>query len=171
MIIRNIFWLILLTLIPCTVFSQEKSKKELKEERKLEQQKKTEELVNSKTFVFKGTTAHPQGGRSVNLTTTSNFVKFSPDEIESDMPFYGRAYSGAGYGGSSGMTFKGKPEEFTVEKTKKGFYIRASVKADTDSYQLSLTVGNEGNTSLTISSVTRSSMSYSGNISGAEKTE
>ena len=171
MIIRNILWLILLTLIPCTVFSQEKSKKELKEERKLEQQKKTEELVNSKTFVFTGTMAHPQGGRSVNLTTTSNFVKFSPDEIESDMPFYGRAYSGAGYGGSAGMTFKGKPEEFTVEKTKKGFYIRASVKADTDSYKISLTVGNEGNTSLTISSVNRSSMSYSGNISGAEKTE
>ena len=90
MIIRKSLWLILLTLIPCTVFSQEKSKKELKEERKLEQQKKTEELVNSKTFVFTGTTAHPQGGRSVNLTTTPNFVKFSPDEIESDMPFYGQ---------------------------------------------------------------------------------
>ena len=171
MIIKNSFWLILLTLIPCTVFSQEKSKKELKEERKLEQQKKTEELVNSKTFVFTGTMAYPQGGRSVNLTTTPNFVKFNPDEIESDMPFYGRAYSGAGYGGTTGMAFKGKPDDFKVEKTKKGYYIQASVRSDNDSYKISLTVGTEGNTSLTITSVNRSSMSYSGNISGAEKTE
>jgi len=169
--IKVSLWLILFILIPGTLFPQEKSKKELKAERKLEQQKKTEELVNSKTFVFTGSMANPQGGRSVNLTTTPNFVKFSPDEIESDMPFYGRAYSGAGYGVSAGMAFKGNPEEFTVEKTKKGFYIRASVKTDTDSYRLSLTAGKEGNASLTISSVNRSSMSYSGNISSHQGTE
>ena len=72
--------------------------------------------------------AYPQGGRSVNLTTTPNFVKFSPDLIDSDMPFYGRAYSGAGYGGTTGLNFKGKPDEFTVEKTSKGYFLQASVK-------------------------------------------
>jgi hypothetical protein len=171
MIIRNSYWLIFLALIPGILFSQEKSKKELKAERKLEQQKKTEAMVTSKSFVFTGSMAYPQGGRSVNLTTTPNFVKFGPDEIESDMPFYGRAYSGAGYGGPTGLNFKGKPDEFTVEKTSKGYFIQASVKSDNDSYKLSLTVGTEGNASLSISSVNRSSMSYSGNISGAEKTE
>jgi len=171
MIIKNSFLLILLVLIPGTVFSQEKSKKELKEERKLEQQKKTEELVNSRTFVFSGTMAHPQGGRTVNLSTTPNFVKFSPDLIDSDMPFFGRAYSGAGYGGSGGLNFKGKPEEFSVEKTKKGYYIKAIVKADNDSYNISLTVSPEGSGSLSINSVNRSSMSYSGEIAGAEETK
>jgi hypothetical protein len=171
MIIKNIILLILLAFIPVTVFSQEKSKKELKEERKLEQQKKTEELINSRTFVFSGTMAHPQGGRTVNLTTTPNFVKFSPGLIDSDMPFFGRAYSGAGYGSPGGLTFKGKPEEFSVEKTKKGYFITAVVKADNESYNISLTVSPEGSGSLSINSVNRSSMSYSGAIASAEGTE
>jgi hypothetical protein len=166
MTIKSVCLVIILVLIPVSLLSQEKSKKELKEERKLEQQKKTEALVNSKTFVFTGTMAHPQGGRSVNLTTTPNFMKFSPDLIESDMPFYGRAYSGAGYGGPTG-----KPDEFTFEKTSKGYFIQASVKADNDNYKISLTVGAEGNSSLSVSSVNRSSMSYSGNISSPEETK
>jgi len=171
MTIKSVCLVIILVLIPVSLLSQEKSKKELKEERKLEQQKKTEALVNSKTFVFTGSMAHPQGGRSVNLTTTPNFMKFSPDLIESDMPFYGRAYSGAGYGGPTGINFKGKPDEFTIEKTSKGYFIQASVKSDNDSYKISLTIGAEGNSSLSVSSVNRSSMSYSGNISSPEESE
>jgi hypothetical protein len=164
-------WVIILVLIPASLFSQEKSTKKSKEERKLEQQKQTEELVNSKTFVFTGTMAYPQGGRSVNLTTRPNFVKYNPDLIDSDMPFFGRAYSGAGYGGPSGLTFKGNPSEFNVEKTKKGYQVTAVVKGENDTYNLSLSVGSEGNASLTISCNTRSSMSYSGYISKIEGTE
>lgn len=171
MTIKSVCLVIILVLIQVSLFSQEKSKKELKEEQKLEQQKKTEATVNSKTFVFTGSMAHPQGGRTIHMTTTPNFVKFSPDLIDSDMPFFGRAYSGAGYGGPTSLTFKGKPEEFTVEKTKKGFFIKAAVKTDNDSYNISLTVSPEGSGSLTISSVNRSSMSYSGEISSAEEAE
>jgi len=168
--LKSICWIIILFSIPAGLFSQEKSTKKSKEERKLEQQKLTEELVNTKTFVFVGTMAYPQGGRSVNLATRPNFVKFSPELIDSDMPFFGRAYSGAGYGGSSdgGLTFKGAPGEFTVEKAKKGFEIRASVKTNNDNFRISLSVGTEGNASLTISSNARSGMSYSGAISKIE---
>ena len=48
MTIKSVCLVIILVLIPVSLFSQEKSKKELKEERKLEQQKQTEELVNRK---------------------------------------------------------------------------------------------------------------------------
>jgi hypothetical protein len=73
-------------------FSQEKTKKELKEERKLEKQKQTEAMINAKEFVFVARTANPTGMRSVNLTTNPNFVKFQPEMIESEMPFFGRSY-------------------------------------------------------------------------------
>lgn len=171
--IKSICWIIILFSIPAGLFSQEKSTKKSKEERKLEQQKQTEELVNSKTFVFIGSMAYPQGGRSVNLATRPNFVKFSPELIDSDMPFFGRAYSGAGYGGSSdgGLTFKGAPDEFSVKKTKKGFEIQSKVKTGNENFNLSLSVGTTGNASLTISSAGRSPMSYSGDISKAESKE
>jgi hypothetical protein len=164
---KTVYFLLVLLCIPSVLISQETNKKKSKEEKKLEQQKQTDELVNSKTFVFTGSMAHPQGGRTVNLTTRPNFVKFSPDLIDSDMPFFGRAYSGAGYGGSSdgGLTFKGVPSEFTVEKTKKGYDIRVKVKTENENYTISLAVGSSGNASLTISSAGRSPMSYSGDVS------
>jgi hypothetical protein len=146
-------------------FSQEKSRKEIKAERKLEQQKQTEAMMNAKEFVFIGKTAMPQGGRSVNLTTNSNYVKFHPDRIESDMPFYGRAYSG----GDTGMEFDGKPEEYTITKAKKNYQIEAVVKGEHDTYKILLSVGFEGSASLSIISNNRSSISYSGDISAPEK--
>jgi hypothetical protein len=167
---KVILFLAVLLCIHGAVISQETSGKKSREEKKLEQQKQTETLVNSRKFVFVGTMAYPQGGRPVNLTTRQNFVKFSPDLIDSDMPFFGTAYTGAGYGGSSdgGLSFKGAPDEFTVEKTRKGYDIQVKVKTTNESFTLSLTVGTPGNASLTISSIGRSPMSYSGAISVPE---
>ena len=111
----------------------------------------------------------PQGGRSVNLTTRSNFMKFHPDLIESDMPYYGRAYSGAGYGGDSGLKFAGKPEKYTVVKEKKYYQINAEVKSDNDTYKISLSIGFEGSTTLMVISNNRSTISYHGDISAPEQ--
>ena len=158
----------LLTLFVINSYSQEKSKQELKEERKIERQKQTEALVNAREFVFTAETAFPTGGRSVNLTSRTNYMKFHPDRIESELPFYGRAYSGAGYGGDTGMKFDGKPEEYTVTKTKKEYQIEAVVKGENDTYRILLSVGFEGSASLSIISNNRSSISYSGEISAPE---
>jgi hypothetical protein len=49
--------LVLAALITAPGFSQEKTKKELKEERKIEKQKQTEAMVNSKEFLFTARTA------------------------------------------------------------------------------------------------------------------
>jgi hypothetical protein len=153
-------------------FSQEKSKAELKEERKLENQKLTEALVNSGEFVFIGRTALPQGGRSVNLASRSNFMKFQPELIESDMPYYGRAYSGAGYGSNDeGLKFTGKPVNYTVTKNKKNYQVNFEVKGERDTYKISLSIGLEGSATLSVISMNRSAISYNGTISAPESKE
>jgi hypothetical protein len=162
---KNLVILVLILLTETSAFSQEKTKKELKAERKIEQQKQTEALVNSRIFVFIGRTAFPQGYKSVNLATNTNYVKFSPDLIDSYMPYYGKAYGGIGYGGDSALKFEGKPEKFMVTKGKKNFQIDAEVKGKNDAYKLSLTVQFEGDASLSITSNFRSSISYNGEIS------
>jgi hypothetical protein len=108
-------------------YAQENTKKS-KEERKLESQKQTEELINSKNFVFIGMNALPQGGRTVNILSGNNTVKFQPELIKSEMPFFGEMNSGAGYDRQTGMVFEGKPEEYTFKKTKKGYLIEAVVQ-------------------------------------------
>jgi hypothetical protein len=155
---------VLLSFILTSAISQEKSKKEIKEEQKLEKQKQIEAMVNSKIFVFVARFAQPSGGKQVNLTSNPNYIKFNPELLDGEMPFFGTAYSGIGYGGDSGIKFRDKPEIFTVEKTKKNFHIDAKVKGENDVYRLSMSVSFEGNTSLSIISNNRATISYQGEI-------
>lgn len=150
-------------------FAQEKSRKQIKEEKKIEKQKQVEVLINAKEFVFVARTALPTGYRTVNLTSGSYTVKFHPDMIDSFLPFYGRAYSGVGYNNENGLKFKGKPEEFTIQKKAKNYQVNAVVKGESDVYRISMTVSSEGNSSLSINSNNRSTISYYGSISAPEK--
>jgi hypothetical protein len=108
---------------------------------------------------------------SVDLSINQYYVKFLPDLIDSYMPFFGRAYSIAGYGTDAGLKFKGQPEIYTIEKKEKVFQIEVVVKGETDRFSLFLSVGIEGSASLSISSNDRSTISYQGEISAPEKTE
>ncbi len=144
--------------------AQEKSKKELKAEKKIELQKEVDVLVNSKEFIYQATTALPSGMRSMNLSGNSNYVKFKPNHIESYMPFYGRVYSAAPYTGEGGLKFQGEPQEFTVEKGKKNYSVTAVVKGGTDNYTLNMSVNFDGSASLSIISNNRSTISYNGQI-------
>jgi hypothetical protein len=158
-----------LFLISIMAFSQEKTKKQIKEEQKLEKQVQVEAMVNSKEFTFIGRTANPSGMRSVNLATNPNFMKFSPDMIESEMPYFGTSHTSVGYGGDAGLKFKAKPEEFTMEKGKKNYEGMAVVKGADDKYKIYLSVSSDGSATLSVSSNNRSNISYSGTISPLEK--
>jgi len=167
---KVLFVLVMSVLITTTCFSQDKTKKELKAERKIEKQKQTEAMVNSKEFIFTARTAMPQGGRSVNLSTNPGSVNFHPDLIKSDMPYFGRVTGSVAYGGrDGGMKFEGKPEGYTVTVNKKGYQVSASVKGENDFYRLSLFVSKEGSASLSVTSNNRSVITYSGEISAPEK--
>lgn len=166
---KNLITVLFLLLVTTTIFSQEKTKKQLKEEKKIEKQKQTAILVDSKDFVFVADKALPQGYKTIDLTTNPNYVKFQPDFIKSEMPFFGRAYSGGGYGGDGGLDFEGKPEEYAINKGKNAYQLKAVVKGRNDTYTLSLSVFFEGSASLTISSNKRSTISYNGEISAPAK--
>ncbi len=144
--------------------AQEKSKKQIKEEKKMALQKEVEMLVNSKEFIFIGQTAFPAGYRSVNLSSNSNYVKFHPDNIESYMPYFGRTYNIGAAGNDPGLKFEGKPTEYTVETGKKNHTIKAVVKGPTDNYTIYITVSFDSSASLSITSNNRSSISYNGQI-------
>ena len=146
-------------------FAQEISKKEQRKKNKIEKQLQIDSLINSREFVFVAIRALPLGGGSIDLTGNSNSVKFHPEKIVSDMPFFGRAYS-IDYGANGGIKFEGKPSEFNIETRNegKGFEIKATVSVAHDNYKLNLSVNTDGSATLTINSNQRSSISYNGNI-------
>lgn len=149
-------------------FAQEKSKQQIKEEKKLAKQKEIEALVDSKEYEFQADMAFPQGTRSINMTTNANFLRFKKDTIHSEMPFFGRAYSGVGYGGGGGLDFKGPIKDYSIKKGKKYYTIKADVKSDSDSYGIILIVYFDGGANLSINSINRSPISYRGNIDKLE---
>lgn len=168
MISRFLLYLILAACCGLTAFSQEKSSKEKKEEKKLAVQQQVDSLMNAREYVFTGENAYPTGYRTVNLTGRQNQVKFHPEMIESDMPYFGKANSNVAYAGSSGggLKFTGKPEEYTFEKKKKNYQVGMVVREPGDSYRITLVVQFSGDASLTIISNNRSPISYNGYISG-----
>jgi len=153
-------------------FTQEKSKKELrkelKEKERIEKEQRIETLIEAKAFVFVATRALPTGMKPIELNGDNYFVNFQTDLIESVMPFFGRAYSGVGYGGDNGMRFKEKPKTFNIKKTKKNYQIDIVVDGKNDTYNISLTISFQGSATLYIASNNRSTMSYQGNLKPIE---
>lgn len=162
--------LLLFLIVSGLVFSQEKTKKELKKEQAIAEQKKVEELIATKQFQFVANRAFPMGYRSIDLITTPNYISFSPELIKSELPFFGRATGGIPYGGGEGgMEFEGVSEGFKIEKTKKGHDLKVSVRGKNDTYKIQLTIFNDGGGSLVITSNNRSSISYLGFVSELKK--
>jgi hypothetical protein len=150
-------------------FAQEKTKQQIKEEQKTAKQKGVDTLVESKEFEFVAVMAYPQGAKNIDMISNPNFLRFKKDSIHSEMPYFGRAYSGIAYGGRGGLDFKGPIRDYSISKGKKSYTIKAEVKDSSDSYSIILTVFFEGNASLSINSLNRSSISYSGKIDKLKK--
>ncbi len=163
--------IVLLSVMATNGFAQVKSRKQIKEEQKIQKIKQTDDLMNLKKFVFKAKSAMPLGKSSINLVNTTYNIVFQPDFIKSYLLFFGTVYNGIGPGGDNGYKFKGKPLEFTVTKGKKNYNINAIIKEDNDVYQISLSVNPVGTAMLSINSNHRSSISYSGEILSTETIE
>jgi hypothetical protein len=163
--------IVLLSILTFPGLAQEKSKKELKAERELQKQKEIEALINSKNFVFEAQKVMPQGGRLLNLDYNTYLLKFNESKTTCDLPFFGRGFSVPYGGGDGGIKFEGVPENIKIEKKKKSYNIKATVKGKDDVYNLFFTVFFDGGASLSVNSNNRSSISYDGEIEAPTTTE
>lgn len=155
---------LLLALLLCfglgNVFAQETDKKS---EQPIETDiSRIEGVLQSQNFEFIANTMYPLSGSPKNLVGSGYSVTFSPENIISNLPFYGRAYSGMIMGKDKGMRFQGKPEDFKFEKQKE--YEISTLVNDGDIYKLFLSVGKSGYATLSISSNNRGTITYRGEV-------
>lgn len=162
--------LVLLCFLHSPVFAQEKTKKELKAEKEQQQQKEIETLINSKSFVFEAQKVNPQGGRVIILDYNTYFLKFNTEKTTSDLPFFGRAFNVA-YGGDGGIKFEGVPENIKIEKKKKSYLLKATVKGKDDVYNLTFSIFLNGGATLFVNSNNKASISYDGEIKAPKTKE
>lgn len=151
------------------------AQKKNKKERQMEQFAETQKLIDQKEFIFVPDRAFPQGGRSIDLTTNYGFIKIMGEETEADMPFFGRGYSGIGYGGSdSGIKYEKtsiENEKVEINEKKKKVIYSFEAKSKNDTFRITMDISYSGSTSVSVISNNRSSISYNGTTSIIEKEE
>ena len=161
--------LILIALLAISVFSVEsqetekRSKKELKAEKKAQQMEEIKAIVESKNFVFDARNATPMSGRSINLTS-EYIVRVTNDSIFSYLPYQGVSHSAVFGGTDSPMIFSQPVETYKIERTKNGYLVKLSVNNRTDNLNFSFHISQTKLTNLSVSSINRQPMSYSGEI-------
>ena len=140
--------------------SAQKSKEE-KQEAAIKQQ------IDSKKYVFVAERALPMRGASRHLTSMYT-LRVSKDSVIADLPYMGRAYAGAGYGGTEGgIKFVSAKNDYKITPRKKGGWdirIKPLAARDSDVRELSLTVFNNGNASLQVLNNNRDQISFDGYI-------
>lgn len=144
--------------------AQEKSKSERKAIQKQQQIEQTIALIEKKQFVYKANRAFPIGYRSIELFANPNFITISNDTVVSDLPYFGRVTGSLPYGGSGGLKFQGAANDYRVEKKKKEYVIKTTVRGTDDTYNIQLNIFLNGNANLIINCNNRNSISYSGAI-------
>ncbi len=127
------------------------------------------ELVTSRQFRFKAQNMFPSGGGS-RVLTENYTMNVSPEEINADLPYMGRAYTAPVNPSDGGIRFTSK--DFTYEKKdrkKGGWELNFSPKDAQDVRTCQLTVYENGNANLTVISNNRQTINYSGIIIPLEK--
>ena len=126
------------------------------------------EMVDSKRFVFQAQSMTPLKG-SMRTLSPGYTMKVSPDTITSDLPYAGRAFQ-ASYGSTDGgMKFKATDFDYTVKEKKNGWTINIITKKITGSPRVMISVFDNGNATIVISSTDRDSITYYGVINGGSQ--
>ena len=74
-----------------------------KKERRAQKEKQVKELIESGSYRIDVSTAYPQRGRTIQLSSPYS-IEIRNDSVFSYLPYYGRAYS-IPYGGGQGLIF------------------------------------------------------------------
>ena len=158
--IRPVYMLLLLLL---TIYSCGSSR-EAMDPKEQQQYQELMQLVNAQEFEIVNDWASPQTGNNVSLIGNSNFIRFKGDSVQVYLPYYGERYSGGGYGTSGGIEYKGPLNNLQIEEGKNGLHMSFEGKQDSEQLKFLITLFPNGNTSTSVSTSERSSISYRGEV-------
>ena len=130
----------------------------------------TEQLVESKNYVFKAESVNPPRGRFRQLTSEYDLV-VTGDTVIAYLPYFGRAYTAPINPSEGGIKFTSSDFEYKVEKKKKrSWEVFIRPKDSRDVQELYLTIFDNSRATLRVNSVNRESISFNGYIvEGKEK--
>lgn len=154
---RNLLLLLLMVAGLSSLNAQDKKeKKELRE-------KAVKEQVESESYKIEVSTAYPQRGKTVHLSSNYS-VEVRNDSVFSYLPYYGRAYS-IPYGGGEGLIFNAPISEYKMETKRKGdAKVDFTARSKEDRFRFAMTIFPNGSASINVSSQNREAINFSGEL-------
>lgn len=132
----------------------------------------TQSLIESKQFQFVADRATTQSGRSIDMTTNSNYLKITDSLAKGYLPFFGTSTRADYASGGGAIEFDGEMQDYQIKviEKKKRTTIRVNfkVKAAADSYSCQLSISSSGFATLSVTSIHRSHINYTGKVSAIE---
>ena len=153
--------LALVTLTSAMQDKEQKSKRELRAERKANIAEKVDSMINGRELTFIARSANPVGWSTIQLTSEYD-LKMNGDSVEVYLPFYGRAYQADYNSTEGGIKLEALAEDYQVIHKKGQYNIRFNAKAKNDLYRFHLTVSPTGYASLSVISNNRQSINFNG---------
>lgn len=124
----------------------------------------TQQIVESKNYIFKAESVNPPRGRYRYLTSEYDLVVTS-DTVTAYLPYFGRAYSAPINPSEGGIKFTSSDFDYTVEKKKRrSWQIMIKPRDASDIQALYLTIFDNNKATLRVNSVNRESISFNGYI-------
>lgn len=121
-------------------------------------------MVNAREFTFRADQMMPAGGRS-RLLTEAYLFKVSPQEVASDLPYMGRAYTANISTTDGGMRFTSKDFSYQQNPGKKNSWtVTINPRDQQDVRECILNIYSNGTADLSINSNNRQPIRYSGYI-------
>ena len=149
---------VVLTVSSCGVLSSET--REERAQREAREAKMVDENLQSAHFRIEIDRMYPVRGSSQHVTNYSVTVK--DGVLNSHLPYIGQAWR-VPYGGGHALNFKADIGSYNVIRTRDdGYEVRIFVRTDEDQHVYTLTVFNNGRTSLDVQSQNRERISFSG---------
>lgn len=161
-ILKKILPLSLLALI--SIFHNgyaQSTERQEKENARVEALKK---IIEDQHYVFVAQSTTPMNGRTRQLTSTYQ-VKVTKDTIDSDLPYFGRAYTAPIGETQGGIYFTTKDFEYSKKDgTKGGWDIIIAPKNVKNVDRMILNISNSGYGTLQVTSNTRQMISFYGQV-------
>ena len=128
-------------------------------------------LVESGKFKIENQWATPLGGNQINLTTNINYIKFKGDSVEMFLPYFGVRHAGGGYGRAGGIEINDLIEnlEISENSSKETITLEFEGNQNNENLEFFIKLFSNGNTTTSVNSSQRSTISYRGNLSALEE--
>lgn len=172
---RNIYKItvpVILALLLCQCSPLSKRAEERRERREKEIREGyagIKEMVHSGLYEFIAKHAYPMAYSPVDITSSIYYLRVRYYDVKAYLPFFGRRHT-ANIGRHSGIKIDAKLQDLMIEE-RDGHHrvlVTFNVPGEADKYRITMDIGPEGDTRLTVVSSKTSTISFYGKVSPIE---